>query len=109
MPVQPFELGELQIASSSSKQSLYLACSITLDLPLSIDGQIDVEDLAELTGSGQLWIAKADTCRLEVAASVGVIDAQGLDAPSALRQHIIEAIGACPVSVPFLFPFYRKI
>ncbi|KAB5586071.1 hypothetical protein GE09DRAFT_1181169 [Coniochaeta sp. 2T2.1] len=63
MPPRLIELGELQVTSTASKQSLYLSCSMTLDLPDSIDEQIDAADLAEMTESGHLWIAKAASCR----------------------------------------------
>jgi hypothetical protein len=102
MPVRLFELGELHIASKSSKQPLALTCSISLDLPASMNEQIGVKDLVEMTKSGQLWIAKATTCRLEVAASVqgvAVITTEAEAVPTLLR-FILDVIAGCTVSLP---------
>lgn len=96
MPVKVLDLGELQVTSKDSKQSLWLASSVTLDIPASIDEQISAAGLADLTSSGGLWIAKAATCRLEVAASVQGIEPHGADA-STLPQYMVDAVSECTV------------
>jgi hypothetical protein len=104
MPIKVLDLGDLQVTSRNSKQSLLLASSITLEIPTSIDEQITLSDLADMTTNGQLWIAKAATSRLEVAASVQGIQLDGGEGSSDLRQYMVEAIFGCPVSLDSFFP-----
>lgn len=98
MPVQLLELGELQITSRATKHSLHLACSITIDLPASLSAELNVEELADMTKSGRLWISKADTCRLEVASSLQGLEAYGREVSPVLKQCMIDTIASCSVS-----------
>ncbi|KAH8907072.1 hypothetical protein BR93DRAFT_978564 [Coniochaeta sp. PMI_546] len=97
MPVKHFDLGELQTTSKNSKQSLLLACSITLDIPATIDEHISPTELAEMTETGRLWIAKATTCRLEVASSVQGGELHGPDESSTLAQYVVGAVEGCTI------------
>ncbi|OIW27296.1 hypothetical protein CONLIGDRAFT_671111 [Coniochaeta ligniaria NRRL 30616] len=97
MPIKLFDLGELQVTSKNSKQSLFLAISVTLDIPTAIGEQISPADLADMTKIGRLWIAKATTCRLEVAPSVQGVELHGPDASSTLAQYMVDAIGGCTI------------
>lgn len=99
MPARVLGLGDLQVTSRNSKQSVLLTSSITLEMPTSIDEQAPLSDIADMTRSGQLWIAKAATSRLEVAASLQGAELTGGEGSSMLRQFMVETTGACPVSL----------
>jgi len=103
MPTQLLDVGELQVTSTATKQSLYLSCSVTLDLPdsISIGQQVKPADVAEMTKSGRVWIAKAASCRLVVKSSVlGVRfgEPEGGEAP---WRAVVDAFSGCSVSFPF--------
>jgi hypothetical protein len=99
MPVTVLDLGELQLKSKDTKQSLLLATSMTLDVPPMIAQQIDVEHLAEMTRTGQLWVSKASNCQLEVSASLQEVEVLGPNAISTLPQVMVDTMGGCPVSL----------
>lgn len=101
MPLKIFELGELQLASKNSKKLLLLTCSVTLDLPISLDEDLDIDGLAERSRTGQLWISKGTVCRMEIAACVaGAVEASG-----SLLRCLVESVAGCSVSVsPSCYP-----
>lgn len=94
MTERHFKHGKLQVASRNSKVSLSLSSSFTLALPPLPAEPVTAADISLLSRTGQLWIAKATSCRLEV-----VCSAEGMELDPRAVQTCIDSIVDCPVCV----------
>lgn len=89
-----FEHGKLQVSCRNSRLALSLSSSFTMALPPLSTEPVTAADISQLSRTGQLWIAKANHCRLEVISSVEGEDLDG----NAIRA-CINSIADCPVRV----------
>lgn len=98
MPLKHFELGELQLTSKTSKVPLCVSCSVTLDLPPSLNESASLEDITGLTSAGELWISKATACRMDVKVSV----LETVEDAATVLGYLTEAIAVCSVGYLWL-------
>lgn len=94
-----FEHGELQLACRNSQLSLSLSSSFTLALPPLDTEPVTADDISHLSRTGQLWIAKANPCRLVVVSSI-----EGLDLDERALRSCIDSIIDCPVRNTIYLP-----
>lgn len=95
-----FEYGNLQLASRNSQLSLSLSSSFTLALPALDTELVTADDISHLSRTGQLWIAKANPCRLAAVVS----SSEGMDLDTGAIRSCIDSIIDCPVRKAISLP-----
>lgn len=100
MPLKQFEFGVLRLSYKTSATTLRVTCSSIFDLPASIENDTNLDELVHLTTKGELWMAKATVCRMDVAASISPT----LGSASPSLGSLVSAISKCPVS-PLMLGF----
>lgn len=93
MPLKRFDLGGLQLRYKTSHTILRVTCSCVVELPASIKEDINLDEVARLTTDGELWMAKATVCQMDVTASIP----STVGGASSSLESLASAISECPV------------
>ncbi|KAL1878562.1 hypothetical protein VTK73DRAFT_7827 [Phialemonium thermophilum] len=92
MTEKHFQHSRIQISSSKSELTLTASSSFTLALPAMATPPSTATDVSLLSENGEIWICKANPCRIEVVATV----AETISDKVSVRDCLTSITG-CPI------------
>ena len=97
-------LGSFGVCTRGSGPSLTITSSISLALPDNWEANVSAADLFEEVEKGNLWIARAGTCSLEIIHDFNQEGTPALpqDTHRDVPRQLAAAVEHCPVSIASL-------